>query len=106
MLSKGYQRHFSFLEPLKLTDTNKQAISGTLSPDTITTISSGYSTGGSSLSSTIVPSLKDHNQHKMKSKSKQMWTRNDLYISYFDIHIRHLLFLSHILSSTENNIYP
>jgi hypothetical protein len=50
--------------------------------------------------------LKDHNQHKMKSKSKQMWTRNDLYISYFDIHIRHLLFLSHILSSTENNIYP
>ncbi len=71
MLSKGPQRHYSFLEPLKLTDTKKQSTSGTLSPDTITTTSSGYSTGGSSVSTTIVPSVKDHNQHKIKSKSKQ-----------------------------------
>jgi len=69
MLSKRCQRHYSFLEPLKLTETKKQSKSGTLSPDTMTTTSSGYSTGGSSVSTTIVPALKDHNQPKIKSKS-------------------------------------
>ena len=68
MLSKGCQRHYSFLEPLKLTDTTKQSISGTLSPETIVTTTSGYSTGGSTVSRKINPSLKEH---KMKSKSKK-----------------------------------
>jgi hypothetical protein len=78
MLSKGCQRHRSFLQPTKFTDTLKRSPSGTLSPDTITNTSSGYSTGGSSISTTIVPSSKKSSlsiaqkqQHKTKSKGKQ-----------------------------------
>jgi hypothetical protein len=71
MLSKRWQRNHSFLEPLKLPDSKNQLTSGTLSPATITTTSSGYSTGGSSVSTKLVPPLKDHNQHKIKSNSKQ-----------------------------------
>jgi hypothetical protein len=99
MISKRPQRHYSFLEPLKLTD---KSTSGTLSPDTITTTSSGYSTGGSSVSTTIVPSMNDHNPQKIKSKSKQMRKRNYLCLTYFDVYKRHLLFLS----SSEDNKHP
>jgi hypothetical protein len=72
MVSKGCQRHHSFLEPLKWTETKKQLTSGTLSPDARTTTSSGYSTGGSTVSTTIVPSSKIPNQPKIKSKSKTL----------------------------------
>jgi hypothetical protein len=71
MISKGCQRHYSFLQPPKFTDSLKNSTTGTLSPDTITTTSSGYSTGGSSVSTTIVPSLIEHNQQKTKNKGKE-----------------------------------
>jgi hypothetical protein len=68
MITKGCQRHYSFLQPPKFTGS---LTSGTLSPDTITTTSSGYSTGGSSVSTTIVPSSVDLNQQKTKPKGKE-----------------------------------
>jgi hypothetical protein len=78
MLSKECQRHYSFLQKPKFTNSLKQSTSGTLSPDILTTTSSGYSTGGSSVSTTLVSSLQksssssiDHNQHKVKSRGKQ-----------------------------------
>ena len=42
----------------KIKDIFKQSQSGTLSPMTTTTTSSGYSTGSSSISATAIPSLK------------------------------------------------
>ncbi|CAF1270734.1 unnamed protein product [Adineta steineri] len=86
MLSKRCQRHHSFLNPSKFTDRLKPSNSGTLSSDTITTTSSGYSTGGSTVSTNIISSLKKPscNQHKNKSnilpKSKHInsTTSNDI----------------------------
>ncbi|CAF1169640.1 unnamed protein product [Adineta ricciae] len=72
MLSKRCQRHHSFLQSPKFTDRLKQSTSGTLSSDTTitTSTSSGYSTGGSSVATTIPSSGKrlPSNQHKVKPK--------------------------------------
>ncbi|CAF3413689.1 unnamed protein product [Rotaria sp. Silwood1] len=74
MLSKGYQRHHALLKTSKFSDQSKQSTSGTLSPDTIATTSSGYSTGDSSISTTMISTSKKSsssitsNQHKTKSK--------------------------------------
>ncbi|CAF3786176.1 unnamed protein product [Adineta steineri] len=69
------QQHHSLQQASKTTDMFKQPILGTLSPDTTVTTSSGYSTGGSSVSTTINLSPKKSSvliarkqQHKTKSK--------------------------------------
>ncbi|CAF2411149.1 unnamed protein product [Rotaria sp. Silwood2] len=78
MLSKGCQRHHALLKTSKFSDQSKQSTSGTLSPDTIATTSSGYSTGDSSISTTMISISKKTssssitcNQHKTKAKGKQ-----------------------------------
>ncbi len=88
MLSNGHHR--SLLQTSKITEMLKQPTLGTLSPETTATTSSGYSTGGSSVSTSINPSLKkssvsssstggkqllqqqqQQQQHKTKSKGKK-----------------------------------
>jgi hypothetical protein len=82
MLSKErHRQHKSKLPP----DMFKQSISGTLSPETTATTSSGYSTGGSSVSTRLNPSLKklssssssatsntrkEHHQQQKQQKTK------------------------------------
>ncbi|CAF0928428.1 unnamed protein product [Rotaria sp. Silwood1] len=80
MLSnRRHRQHQSLLQTPKIPNVLKKSTSGTLSPDTTTTTSSGYSTGGSSVSNTKDPCLKksssiahkqhsDQEQHKTKSK--------------------------------------
>ncbi|CAF0997065.1 unnamed protein product [Rotaria sordida] len=70
MLSKRRQRNHTLLKTSKFSDQSKQSTSGTLSPDTIATTSSGYSTGDSSISTSKKSSSSSItcNQHKTKSK--------------------------------------
>jgi hypothetical protein len=105
MLSNGHHR--SLLQTSKITEMLKQPTLGTLSPETTATTSSGYSTGGSSVSTSINPSLKkssvsssstggkqllqqqqQQQQHKTKSKGKKniihVAKRPYLRSSYFD----------------------
>jgi len=100
MLSR--ERHQSILlHAPKVPHLSKQPTSGTLSPETTTTTSSGYSTGGSSVSTTIKLSSKKSatsigqkqiqpQQHNVKSKGKKkkykshVVKRTYLCSSYFD----------------------
>ena len=70
MLSKRSQHHHKFLKPSQLLDPFKTLTSGTLSPDTIATTSSGYSTGDSLILPSKVPSSITDSQHKTQSKGK------------------------------------
>jgi hypothetical protein len=88
MLSNG--QHRSVLQTKKIQNMLKQVPACTLSPETSTITSSGYSTGGSSVSTTINQSLKKsssssiaskqhHHQqqeHKTKSKGKKKEENN------------------------------
>jgi hypothetical protein len=87
MLStERHRQHRSLLQAPKLTNMFKHSILGTLSPEST---SSGYSTGGSSVSTTINPSLEkpttssssssiahkqQQQQYKTKSKGKKKRT--------------------------------
>ncbi|CAF3309793.1 unnamed protein product [Rotaria socialis] len=78
MISKECQRHHhAFLKETKFQASLKLSTSGTLSPATIATTSSGYSTGDSSTSAIMTRNTRKSsssitcNQHKTKSKGFQ-----------------------------------
>ena len=73
MTSKDYRRERPLLQAPTISQTWKHPLSGTLSPETIVTSSSGYSTGGSSVSavrnvSTPLPQQKTKGKGKSKTK--------------------------------------
>jgi hypothetical protein len=90
MLStERHRQHRSLLQAPKLPNMFKHSILDTLSPESTVTTSSGYSTGGSSVSTTINPSLEkpttssssssiahkqQQQQYKTKSKGKKKRT--------------------------------
>ncbi|CAF2395820.1 unnamed protein product [Rotaria sp. Silwood2] len=79
MLSnERHRQHQSLLQAPKIPNMFKKSTSGTLSPETTTTTSSGYSTGGSSVSNTQDPCMKKSSSiaHKQYSHQEQHKTKS------------------------------
>ena len=104
MLSKDDRRNKSFLEKESLGPGWKPIVSGTLSPATIITSSSGYSTGSSATSTAIRKVAPHHQEQQTRTKTKGKVLSTGEFISRQDDSSSSGL--QHLISKLKNFILP